>query len=168
MKIPVETILIALTAIVSFIMLWFLWRLRVKNIYQFELIFMRAGVNDHVFVRQSELSFKHEYNKKEYSITSDRLYRVKPPIFTRLSFKLKGIKQRFIVVFQKGKKTPIKPIEIEVSSRVLNEVRKSRALDKALRSEFAIPMDLKKIIIILGFVVVVIVSYLVVTGQVVI
>lgn len=163
----VQTVITGIVGIVCLIMLWFLWRIRVKKIYQFELIFMRAGVNDHVFVRGSELSFKHEYNAKEYDIASDRLYRVKPQIFTRFSFMLKGIKKRFIVVFQKGKKTPIKPIEVSVSSRVLNEVRKSRAIDKALKSEFAIPMDLKKIIIILGFIVVVIVSYLVVTGQVV-
>lgn len=168
MKIPVHTVILSIIGIVSLLLIYLIWRVTVKKVYQFELIFMRAGVNDHIFLRESRLSFTHEYNAKEYKITSDRLYRVKPPIFTRLIFKLKGIKQRFIVIFQKGKKTPIKPIEVSVSSRVLDEVRKSRALDRALRSEFALPMDLKKIIIILGFVVVVIISYLVVTGQVVI
>lgn len=137
-----------------------------RKIYQFEIVFMRPGVNDHIFVRGDSLDFEHEHDSKKFNITSDRLYRVKPGIFTRFMFKLKGINQRFIVSFQKDKKTPISPQSVKVSSRILNEVKSSRALDKALRGEFAVPMDLKKLIIIMEFIALVAVVYVLMTGQV--
>ena len=168
MKIPFQTIILIIVIIVIFFMSYLIWRVRVKEIYQFEIVFMRPGVNPHKFVRGNSLDFEHEHESKKYKITSDRLYRVKPPIFTRFIFMLNGINQRFIVVFQKGKKKPISPQDVTVSSRILNEVKESRALDKALRGEWSVPWDLKKILIVMGFIVIVAIAYLVVTGEVVI
>jgi len=50
----------------------------------------------------------------------------------------------------------------------LSEVKDSRALFKALKNEFSIPMDLKRIVIIIGGIMIVALVYLVATGQVVI
>jgi len=168
MEIPFQMILLIIFATTIFFMIYLIWRIRVTNIYQFEIVFMKPGVNPHKFIRGSSLDFVYEHESNKYNITSDRLYRVKPGLFTRIMFILKGINQRFIVVFQKGKKTPIAPQKVEVSSRILNEVKESRALDKALRGEWSIPWDLKKILLVMGFIVLVAVVYLVVTGQVVI
>ena len=144
------------------------WRLNVTKKYQFELIFMKPGVNEHEMIRGDELSFNHEHGSKEFKITSERLYRVRPPIMKRIQFKLVGINQRFIVVFQDGKTEPIQPVNVNVSSRILSEVKDSRALFKALKNEFSIPMDLKRIVIIIGGIMIVALVYLVATGQVVI
>ena len=136
--------------------------------YQFELVFMDAGVNKHIFTRKNDLSFEYENNSKTYQIKSDRLYRVKPGIMRRLIYKLKGINQGFIVIFQKGKESPVVPVDVKITSNVLGEVRDSRALSKAFKSEFSVPMDLKKILIIMAFVVIAVIAFLVMTGQVVI
>ncbi|MBA7491396.1 hypothetical protein ES702_01941 [subsurface metagenome] len=167
---PIEA-KIAILLIFTLIIIIFYAFLKVMSkggIYQFELVFMGPGVNQHEFIRGDSLDFEHERESKKVKITSDRLYRVKPGIFKRLLFKIKGINQKFIVIYQKGKKIPVAPVEIKISSRVLGEVKESRALDKALKSEFAIPMDLKKILMIMGFLVIVVIAWLVVTGQVVI
>ena len=168
MIIPVETQLLILGALMIFIFLIARWRLNVTKKYQFELIFMKPGVNHHEMIREDKLSFNHEHEKKEFKITSERLYRVKPPIMKRIQFKLVGINQRFIVVFQYGKTDPIQSVNINVSSRILSEVKDSRALFKALKNEFSIPMDLKRIVIIIGGIMIVALVYLVATGQVVI
>lgn len=136
--------------------------------YQFELVFMDAGVNKHIFTRKNELNFEHKNNSKTYQIKSDRLYRVKPGIMGRLIYKLKGINQGFIVIFQKGKESPVAPVDVKITSNVLGEVRDSRALSKAFKAEFSVPMDLKKILIIMALVVIAVLAFLVMTGQVVI
>jgi len=168
MKIPVEVQLLILGALMIFVYVIVRWRLNVTKKYQFELIFMKPGVNDHEMIRGDELSFNHKRETKDFKITSERLYRVKPPIMKRIQFKLVGINQRFIVVFQDGKKDPIQPVNVNVSSRILSEVKDSRALFKALKNEFSIPMDLKRIVIIIGGIMIVALVYLVATGQVVI
>lgn len=158
---------VILSLIIGICIFLIFWKIvRVSNPYEFVLVFMNPGVNDHVIVRESSMNFDYKYKKKKYSIKSINLYRVKPRIFTRLIFKIRGIKQRFLIIFQHRKKTPISPIKVKVSARILNEVNESRALDKALRSEFHVPMDLKKLLMIMGFIVIVAVVYLVVTGQV--
>lgn len=158
---------ILILAVCGFL-IYLIWRVRVKKPYQFEIIFMKSGFNDHVFIRGDSLDFTHDHDSKKYTIKSDRLYRVKPSIAMRVYFKLVGISQGFLIVFQKGKKIPVSPADVKISSRVLNEVKESRALDKALKNEFHVQMDLKRIIIILGVVILGIVIYLVATGQVVI
>jgi len=136
--------------------------------YQFELVFMEAGVNKHIFTRKNDLNFEYENDSDTYQIKSDRLYRVKPGILGRLIYKLKGINQGFIVIFQKEKKAPVAPVDVKITSNVLGEVRDSRALSKAFKAEFSVPMDLKKLLIIMAFVVVGVLVFLVMTGQVVI
>ena len=168
MIIPVFVQLTILGALMIFTYLGIRWRLNVTKKYQFELIFMKPGVNQHEMIRGEELSFNHEHDSKDFKITSERLYRVKPPILKRIQFKLVGINQRFIVVFQDGKKDPIQPVNVNVSSRILSEVKDSRALFKALKNEFSIPMDLKRIVIIIGGIIMIALVYLVATGQVVI
>ena len=157
------------TVFACMIILYFLLKIMSRGAqYQFELVFMEAGVNKHIFTRKNELSFEYKNNSKKYQIKSDRLYRVKPGITRRLIYKLKGIKQGFIVIFQKGKESPVIPVDVKITSNVLGEVRDSRALSKAFKSEFSVPMDLKKILIIMAFVVIAVIAFLVMTGQVVI
>lgn len=168
MRIPFETLVLGAGGLLILIVVYIVWRRGVKKIYQFELIFMKAGVNQHEMIRGDSLNFTHEFDSKNFEIKSDRLYRVKPGLPTRIYFRFVGISQRFILAFQTGKEDPITSIKHKVSSRVLCEVKDSRALDKALRNEFAVPMDLKKMIIIAGIGILVVVVYLVATGQVVI
>jgi hypothetical protein len=133
--------------------------------YEFLLCFMRAGVNTHKMITGSELDLTHTEGSTKYTIKADRLYRVRPGRLARLIMRFKGVKQRFAIIFQQGKKTGISPPEVKVSARVLKEVNESRAIDRALRSEFKVPLDLKKILMIIGFVVVVIVAYVYVMGE---
>ena len=168
MIIPVEVQLMILGALMIFVYLIVRWRLNVEKKYQFEFIFMRPGVNYHEIMRGDELEFSHKYETKTYKITSERLYRVKPRFMKRIQFKLVGINQKFIVTFQNGKYEPLEPVKVKVSSRILGEVKDSRALFKALKNEFSIPMDLKRIVIIIGGIIIVALVYLVATGQMVI
>jgi len=168
MIIPVEVQLMILGALMIFVYLIARWRLNVDKKYQFEFVFMRPGVNYHEIFRGDKLEFEREYEKKKYKITSERLYRVKPPIMKRIQFKLMGINQKFIVTFQDKKYVPLEPVTVKVSSRILGEVKDSRALFKALKNEFSIPMDLKRIVIIIGGIIIIALVYLVATGQVVI
>lgn len=132
------------------------------------MIFMRPGVNDHEFFRSENLDFNHDHDSKKYEIKSERIYRVKPGLLKRIQFRIVGINQLFIIAFQDGKTEPIKPGTVIITSRSLGEVNDSQALKKALKNEFAIPMDLKKIVIIIGCVLLAVVVILVATGQLVI
>lgn len=133
--------------------------------YQFEVITMSPGVNHHEIISGEKLEFIHDMDGTEYEIKSERLYRVKVGPLTGLWFRLRGIKKRFIVSFQSEQTEPIAPAgELKVTARILKEVNESRALDKALRGEFSMPLDLKKILLIMGFVVVVIIAYVLVMG----
>lgn len=143
-------------------------RLNVKNRYQFETVFMRPGLNDHKFTRGDELDFQHDHDSKKYEIKSERIYRVKPGLKTRIQFKIVGIRQRFIIVFQDNKTEPLTPVNVKISARILAEVADSQALKKALKNEFSVPMELKRIVIIIGLVILAAVIYLVATGQMVI
>ena len=168
MKIPVITQLLILGALMAFVYVAAKWRLNVTKKYQYEIIFMKPGVNEHKMIRGDDLDFLYKYGSVDYEITSERIYRVKPGIITRFKFMLVGINQRFMVIFQEGKTVPLEPVKVKVSTRILGEVKDSRALFKALKNEFAMPMDLKKIIIIVACVVIVALVYLVATGQMVI
>jgi len=163
-----QDILLSLIVTVCIFMVFLIWRTRVQKIYQFEMIFMKPGVNEHEFFKSENLDFEHDHDSKKYKIKSERIYRVKPGLFTRIKFKLMGINQLFIIAFQAGKTEPIKPGPVKITSRILGEVKDSQALKKALKNEFAIPMDLKKIVIIIGCVLLAVVVFLVATGQLVI
>lgn len=135
-----------------------------KKPYEFILVFMRPGVNDHVKVRGSSLDFKHEHGNKKYEIKSDRLYRVKPRFPVRVWWWFIGVKERFLTVYRHKQTVPIAPIPVQVTARILKEVHESRALGMAMRSEFKVPMDLKKILMIVGFLVLVAIVYVLVMG----
>lgn len=159
---------IALTGVsvlASLVILYMLRNFYKLESYEFMMIFMNAGVNKHELIRGNQLDFKHKIGTREIEIKSDRLYRVKSGKLRGFYMILRGIKQRFIVVYQDTKTEPISPPEVKVSANVLREVNESRALDKALRSEFSVPMDTKKILLIIGFVIVVIIAYVMVTGE---
>jgi hypothetical protein len=68
------------------------------------------------------------------------------------------------VTFQDGQTEPISQGTVKVTSRILKEVNESKALDKALKGEFRMGMDLKKILMILGIVLVVVISYVLYSG----
>jgi hypothetical protein len=130
---------------------------------------MTPGVNYHKRIKGDSLEFSFKDGETEYQVKSDRLYRVKVGRLTGLWFRLRGIKKRFKIGFQDKKTEAIQvPDQVKVSSRLMKEVNESRALDKAMRGEFKVPLDLKKILLIMGFIVVVIIAYVLVTGEVVI
>ena len=168
MEIPLYFQLTVLGALMIFVYLIVSWRLNVTKKYKFEMIFMKPGVNEHEFFRSEDLDVEHDHDSKKYEIKSERIYRVKPGLLKRIHFRIVGINQLFIIAFQAGKTEPIKPGSVKVTSRILGEVKDSQALKKALKNEFAIPMDLKKIVIIIGCVLLAVVVFLVATGQLVI
>lgn len=153
---------------VIFVMLIFLMiRVRFKaKAYEFDLVLMRPGVNKHIRISNDELEFEHTENGKKYKINPDRIARVKVGRITSAIFRVRGIKKRFLIVFQHKKTESISAKAPKVSGRVLKQVNESRALGKAMSSEFKLPMDLKKILLIMGFIVVVIIAYVLVTGEV--
>ena len=134
--------------------------------YAFELIFMRSGVDDHVKIRGSSLEFEHKINGTKYTIEPDRLYRIKPGIGGKIWKWITGVKESFLVIYQHKNTKPISTPKVQISARILKEVHESRALGTALKSEFKIPMDLKKIALIIGFVVIAAVVYVLVTGEI--
>lgn len=168
MTIPIGFWICCLVLIAGLLLIYGLWRRGVENVYQFETVFMRPGLNEHNFTRGDELDFQHDHESKKYEIKSERIYRVKPGLKTRIQFKIVGLRQRFIIVFQHEKTEPLKPVNVKISARILAEVADSQALKKALKNEFAVPMELKKIVIIAGLVIIAAVIYLVATGQMVI
>ena len=155
-------ILVTVTGLIGYLVLRNFVR---SKPYQFDLILMKPGVNDHFRIEGDSLEFEHEQDGKKYQVKADRLYRVRVGKMTSLWFMLKGIRKRFLIAFHHEKTKPIEPVEIKVTARVLKEVNESRALGKALRGEFKLPMDLKKILLVMGFIVVVIIAYVMVTGE---
>lgn len=139
-----------------------------KKPYLFELVVMTPGVNKHILVYTDALEFDHDEENLNLKIDSDRLFRVKPSFRERMIFRVRGVKNKFMVIYRKGKKTPVSFETADVSARVLKIIDESRALSKAMESEFSIPWDLKKAVIALGFLIIVVVAWLVATGQVVI
>ncbi len=130
------------------------------------MIFMIPGLNDHQVVDGDELDFTHKVGEKEYAVKAERLYRLKPRFLKGLWYKYKGIKTSFIVVYQHEKTDPVAPVEVAVSARILKKVSESRALDKALKSEFSAPWDLKKILMVIGFLVIAVVVWYLISGDV--
>lgn len=162
----ISVVIMMLAFIVCLFSLALIRRFLKSDPYQFEIVLMSPGVNDHQIISGAALEWEFTHEKKKYQIKSERLYRVKVRLPLRVWFYLRGIKQRFLIVFQHKKTKPVTAEEVEVSTRVLKKVNESKALGKALRSQFAVPMDLKKILLIIGFLVVVVIAYVMVTGEV--
>ncbi len=137
-----------------------------KTKYRIEMVFMTPGLNDHQVVDGDELDFTHTVGEKKYAVKAERLYRLKPGFLKGLWCKYKGIKTSFIVVYQHNKTDPVAPVTVAVSARILKKVSESRALDKALKSEFSAPWDLKKILMVIGFLVIAIVVWYLISGDV--
>lgn len=165
----IDIALIGVSILTSLIILVLLRKNFMSDPYEFDLILMGPGVDHHVRISGDSLEFSHKHGEKEYEVKADRLYRVRVGRITGLWFLLRGIKKRFLLGYQYEKTEPISPEgELKVTARVLREVNESKALGKALRGEFKLPMDLKKILLIMGFIVVVIIAYVLVSGGIVV
>ena len=137
-----------------------------KKPYKFKMIFRTPGLDEHFTVYGDTLDFSHKVGEKEYSIKAERLYRLKPRIHIRMWYKFRGIKKSFIIVYLDKQTDPVAPVPVEVSARILREVSESRALDKALRSEFKVPWDMKKILMVIGFLVIAVVVWTLISGEI--
>lgn len=135
--------------------------------YQFNLIFMTPGVNPHETVYNDELEFSHEFRNRTYEIKADRLYRLRPGKARKYFNRLRNVREVFTVAYLYKKTKPLGPISVNVSNRILKEVNESRALDRGMRGEFKLPMDMKKLLMVVGVIVVVIVAYILVSGDLV-
>lgn len=158
-----ELIFWLLMLVIVPVLIFLIWRNLKKLPYKFDMVFMTPGINDHQNVDGEKLDFKH----KDHEIKAERLYRLKPGALRKIWFKLRGIKESFIVVFQYEQTEPIAPVEVAASARMIKVVSESRALDKALRSEFSVPWDLKKILMVIGFLVIAVVVWFLISGDVV-
>ena len=114
--------------------------------------------------RNDSMAFNHTEGETEYSIETKDLYEIEPGAMTRLKWRLKGIKSGFIVVFDKENK-PIGYQAPSKSAYLLKTVEESRALSKALRDEFKKAIEGKTLFMYVILIVVAIVAYLVITGQ---
>lgn len=114
--------------------------------------------------RNDAMAFNHTEGETEYSIETKDLYEIEPGAMTRLKWRLKGIKSGFIVVFDK-KNEPIGYQAPSKSAYLLKTVEESRALSKALRDEFKKAIEGKTLFMYVILIVVAIVAYLVITGQ---
>ena len=137
-----------------------------KPPYLVKMIFMTPGVDKHETVYGDSLDFNHKIGNKTYKIKAERLYRFKPKLPRKILHKFRGIKQCFIIVYQDKKTEPLAPVDVKASARIIKEVSESRALDKALKSEFSVPWDLKKILMVIGFLVIAIIVWVVISGDV--
>lgn len=156
-----------IAVVISPIVLFLVLRIVLKkDPYKFKMIFRSPGVDSHVTVYGASLDFSHTVDSTEYEIKAERLYRVKPGRLRKLVHKVRGIKESFVIVYQHEKTEPLAPGKVKVSARILKEVSESRALDRALKSEFKVPWDLKKILMVIGFLVVAVVIWVVISGEV--
>ena len=137
-----------------------------KPPYRFKMIFRTPGVDAHETVYGDTLDFKHKIKNQEYEIKAERLYRYKPGIARKMLNKFRGIKETFFIVYLDQKTEPLAPVKVKVSARILKEVSESRALDKALRSEFKVPWDMKKILMVIGFLIVAVIVWVVISGDI--
>ena len=171
MELPV-LIFYILVGIIVPVLLFMMLRIALKKKpYKFKMIFRTPGLDTHFTVYGDNLDFSHKIAEKEYEIKAERLYRLKPnrlkpKILTKIWFKIQGVKESFIIVYLHGKTEPLAPVNVAVSARILKEVSESRALDKALRSEFSVPWDLKKILMVVGFLVIAVVVWVLISGEV--
>ena len=137
-----------------------------KKPYKFKMIFRTPGVDQVVTAYGDSLDLKHKIGNMLYEIKAERLYRLKPGRVRKILNKFIGIKKSFVIVYQNGKTEALAPGTVKVSARILKEVSESRALDKALRSEFKVPWDLKKILMVVVFLVVAVIVWVVISGDV--
>lgn len=160
----IRWLIVILLCVIVFVMV--LRRSLKKKLYKFKMVFRAPGVDKHMTIYGDDLDSTHTIDSKTYEIKAERLYRLRPRIARRLWNKFRGIKASFIIIYQHRKTNPLAPVEVKVSARILKEVSESRALDKALRSEFSVPWDLKKILMVMGFLVVAVAIWVLMSGEI--
>lgn len=133
--------------------------------YEFRLIIMREGVHPHHTVRKDNLQFKHKIEDVEYEVDPTTIYEWTPGLRRKLRWRLGGIKAGFIAVFREGTAKAISYKTPYVSPRLIKIIYGNRALTKALKDEFKEAMDVKRLFMIFLVLVVGLVLYLALTGQ---
>lgn len=136
--------------------------------YDIEVIIVGKGVNHHEHIKTDKLETTHNYNEKPYHIDPQHLYIDKTGMFSGFNNRLRGLKQRFCIVFEQDKLEALGPHLAKsetVSSGLLHVVERSTIFRKAFDELFARQLGGKKILFILILCIVGVFVYLMWTGQ---
>jgi hypothetical protein len=101
-----------------------------------------------------------------YDIDPTVLYELDPNWAQKIGMLLGGISTSFIVVFNEGNRAPVPYVAPKRSAYVLKTIEESTALSKALREEFAGEFSVKKMFMYLVIIIVGVLAYMILTGQI--
>ena len=108
---------------------------------------------------------KHGHVQK-YDIDPTVSYELDPSIGQRIGMFLRRIDAMFLVIFSEGNNKPIKYQAPTRSAYVLRTIEESTALSEGLKKEFAGDLSVKKLFMYLIIIIVGVLAYLLLTGQI--
>jgi hypothetical protein len=103
-----------------------------------------------------------------YDINPTVLYELAPSLFQKLGMVWDRVDTLFLVVFNEGKNEPVNYQAPKRSAYVLKTIQESQALSKAFKKEFAGEFSVKKMFIYAVILIVGILAYMIISGQLVI
>jgi len=104
--------------------------------YEIEVIIIRSTSNTHVIEKTDKLDYFYTLLGVKYQISRENLFRVTPGLLNQAWDKLRGVAARYLIIFWENDPVPINESPAKVSPAVLETVKNSRALGKAIRELF--------------------------------
>ena len=135
-------------------------KLKLPTFYKIRVVVLNPGCNIHADIKPKSLPFKVKVKnevesgieEKEYTVTLEKLWKVKESFIKRPYNFLMGIKGRYLILFRSNEEgEPIKNIETKATPILIRNVKNSRILKMALNEVFSKGMGgFGKFILIFG------------------
>jgi len=119
--------------------------------YRVEMRIFDKGILHHRRIRTNDLGIMVETDQGNYQLNTNWLFKVKHFFLTSLLLRLKGIRQDFYALYEKGdtESFQFSLAYPKVSGGHLNTIKQSTALYNALKSWISTKFDTRMLIIIL-------------------
>jgi hypothetical protein len=105
--------------------------------YKIEVVILREGIDEHLYRRVSELPYKIKFNKKQYEITTEALFKIDLPRRKKILNVFFMIVGEYMIIFREGETAPIIRFDSKVAPRVLKVARTSTAVTGMIREWFS-------------------------------
>lgn len=122
-----------------------------RGMYRVHMRIYDKGVLHHRTIRTNDLGITVKTDVGDFELNTNWLFKQKMNILLFLLSRIKGIRQEFVGLYEKGNTEPFKfsLAYPQVSGGHLNTIRQSNALMDALKSIYAEKFDTRMLIIIL-------------------
>lgn len=106
------------------------------NHYMIEVLIIGETANFHRTIKTKKLDLFFNHFDTRYHISRENLFHKKPGLFRKAWDLFKGVKARYLIVYWEGQEIPLNTSPATVSPKILETVRTSRALGKAIKELF--------------------------------